>query len=538
MPTYIAPGVYSEELDLSLYVPSLSSAIYGIVGGFKKGPVNIVTPITTRTQFEQVFGTPLRGDVGFAAHSALHFLRFGHQLRVVRVVDSMFAVATDNLRSDDSAMTVVGTVAGVSPGDWANGFHILITERLVPSVADPLVNELIFTLNVYAIGAGTVTSPFVFNFTGVAALEVWTDVVFNDPVNPRFVEKVINGNSLYINVTMSAPNADVETERVYTLAGGNDGTMFLGDSDIIGTVDSNGIHKGLQAFDDPLLVDISLLSCPGFNHHRVVALEMITICESRRDCFAVLDVPDTTNTAQKEADYVLGSLGTPANPYFAFAPLPSTNYAGIYGPWIKVFDAYGKEEVLMPPTARVMGNYAFNDSVAYPWFAVAGPNRGILQDTLDVLFKLSVGDVENTYGFGVNINPIQTTIDGIVINGNKTLQRKPSLLQNIHVRRMLLAIEKALAAATRYLLWEPHDPQTWRAYVNLVDPFIRDIVVKRGITDFRVKCDSETNTPYYINLGQLVAEIHLIPTNAVAIIVNRYIIHPAGISLSSSTAVA
>jgi phage tail sheath protein FI len=96
--------------------------------------------------------------------------------------------------------------------------------------------------------------------------------------------------------------------------------------------------------------------------------------------------------------------------------------------------------------------------------------------------------------------------------------------------------EKVIATAVRYLQWEPHDPITWGRYVNLVNPFLNEIVAKRGITSFKVKCDAETNTAYYINQGQMVAELHIIPTNAVAVIVNRYIIHPHGAQLETSSA--
>ena len=317
-----------------------------------------------------------------------------------------------------------------------------------------------------------------------------------------------------------------DTEQIYTLAGGNDGTSSLNAVDIIGTFNpSTGLRTGIRAFEDPLIEDINLLSAPGFNHDRTVANFLITTAQTRFDCLAILDEPDVT-TAQSMADYVQGSEGTPGNPWVLFAPLASSNRSAIYGPWLKIFDAYNNEEIFVPPSVRVLGAFAYNDSVAYPWFATAGPNRGLLFDTLDVRFRLSLGDVEHIYGFGTNVNPIQITIDGIVINGNKNLQRRPSLLQNVHIVRMFMYAEKVIATAARYLQWEPHDPITWRRYVNLVEPFLRDIVTKRGITDYVVKCNNETNTALDINQGQLIAELHIIPTTAVEKIINRYIVRP------------
>jgi phage tail sheath protein FI len=538
--TYIAPGVYTEEIDLSLYVPQLSTSILGLVGGFQKGPLDQITFIANRTQFEQIFGTPLRGEVGFAAHAALYFLRWASQLKVVRVSGHTVPDVPDATKSvapifrDDSSGIQIGQARGVTEGDWADGIQVVFTTEDVPSEEDPAIPETLYNVFIYDIGTGITDSFGNVNFSGVAPLEFFEDVVFDDTDATNYVEKIVNGNSLYITLNMTE-ESNPDITMTYLLAGGDDGTSTIQSSDIIGGVDATtGINTGLRAFEDPLIEDINLISAPGFNHVREVATEMITLAQTRFDVLAVLDTPDLSR-AQDIRDYVRGSLGTPGNPWSGFAPLSSSNRAAIYSPWVKIFDSYNNEEVFVPPSVRVLGVFAFNDNVAFPWFAAAGPNRGVLFNTLDVRFKLSLGGIELIYGFGTNVNPIQVTVDGILVNGNKTLQRKPSLLQNVHIVRMLMYAEKVIATATRFLQWEPHDPITWRRYTNLVEPFLQDIVAKRGITEFRVKCDKETNTDLYINQGQMVAELHIIPTNAVAVIVNRFIIHPHGASLESSS---
>jgi uncharacterized protein len=530
-------GVYTEEVDLSLYIPQISTSILGLVGGFEKGPVNQISFIANRKQFEQIFGTPLRGEVGFAAHAALYFLRWGSQLKVVRVGDSDVAKSIATLLRDDSSALPIGQVRGVTEGSWADGIQIVIESEQVPSEADPSIPETLYNVRIYDVGQGVVDSFANVDFTGFAPLEFFEDVVFDDTSKENYVEKIVNGNSLFVTFNMSE-ESNPDTSITYTLAGGNDGTANLQPADIIGDFDPlTGISSGIRAFEDPLVEDINILSAPGFNDVREVAENLIVTAQTRFDALAVLDTPDLS-TAQDMRDYVRGSLGSIGNPFSSFAPLASSNRACIYGPWVKIFDSYNNEEVFVPPSVRVLGAFAFNDNVAFPWFAAAGPNRGILFNTLDVRFRLTLGGVELIYGFGTNINPIQVTLDGIVINGNKTLQRKPTLLQNIHIVRMLMFAEKVIATATRFLQWEPHDPITWRRYTNLVEPFLQDIANKRGITDFRIKCDKETNTDFYINQGQMVAEIHIIPTNAVAVIVNRYIIHAHGATLESGTASA
>jgi phage tail sheath protein FI len=613
MPTYIAPGVYSEEVDLSLYTPQLSTSILGLVGCFKKGPVNRITFISNRSQFEQIFGTPLRGDLGHAAHAALYFLRWGSQLKVVRVGDAN--IARSKVEIFDNNAVSIGFIRGVTEGEWADGIQVVITAHLVPSENDPSTSETVYNVQIYAATDGVVDSTGNTRFDGFKPLETFEHVVFDNTADTRYVEKIVNGVSQYIifdfteelipallgpstprtgtisssgiNVTgtgtffttelrvgdtitansetrtvtsittntaltvntaftspLSGASFTAATTKVNVLADGNDGTASVQASDIIGhaitVIDPETNYHvttltGIRAFEDPLVEDINLLSAPGFNHVREVADFLITTAQTRFDCLAVLDTPDLRN-AQDIKDYVEGELGTVGNLWSSFAPLASSNRAAIFGPWIKIFDSYNNEEIFVPPSVRTLGVFAYNDNVSYPWYAAAGPNRGLLFNTLDVRFRLSLGDVEEIYGFGVNVNPVQVTVDGILINGNKTLQRKPSLLQNIHVVRMLMYAEKVIATATRYLQWEPHDPITWRRYINLVEPFLQDIVSKRGITEFRIKCDSETNTALYINQGTMVAELHIIPTNAVAVIVNRYVIHPHGAQLESSTA--
>ena len=538
--TYIAPGVYTEEIDLSLYVPQLSTSILGLVGGFKKGPLDQITFIANRKQFEQIFGTPIRGELGFAAHAALYFLRWASQLKVVRVSGHTVSGVPDATKAfapifrDDSSGIQIGQARGVTEGDWADGIQVVFTTEDVPSEADPAIPETLYNVFVYDIGTGETDSFGNVDFSGVAPLEFFEDVIFDDTDATNYVEKVVNGNSLYITINMSE-ESNPDITMTYLLAGGDDGTSTIQSSDIIGFIDdTTGAPTGLRAFEDPLVEDINLISAPGFNHVREVATEMITLAQTRFDVLAVLDTPDLSR-AQDIRDYVRGNLGTAGNPWSSYAPLSSSNRAAIYSPWVKIFDSYNNEEIFVPPSVRVLGVFSFNDNVAFPWFAAAGPNRGVLFNTLDVRFKLSLGGIELIYGFGTNVNPIQVTVDGILINGNKTLQRKPSLLQNIHIVRMLMYAEKVIATATRFLQWEPHDPITWRRYTNLVEPFLQDIVAKRGITEFRVKCDKETNTDFYINQGQMVAELHIIPTNAVAVIVNRFIIHPHGASLESSS---
>lgn len=503
MAIYIAPGVYSEEIDQSLYIPMISTSICGIVGPFKKGEVNKITTVTSRSQFIQDYGKPLQGEDGFAAHAALYFLRFGNILKILRVGDENAAKASADITSSESTTQTMGVVRAVSEGTWGNGIQVTMSSDTIPN-EDGTSTETIYIVKVFASGD---------DVSSDSPLEVFTDVVFDDSSDANYAEKVVNDSSLYIEFSLTN-EALPDSSSTWTLSGGNDGTS---------NIDSNDIITGLNKFQDPTSVDVNLLSAPGFNHDATVANQIITICLQRMDCLGILDVPDVS-TVDAMVDYVRGE-----GSYTTV--IPSCNRVGIYAPWIKINDTYNDDKLWAPPSVRVLGTFAYSDRVAFPWYAAAGPNRGILYNTLDVRKEFTVGDVETIYGNQNNINPIRVTIDGILIDGNKNLQRKPSLMQNINVIRMLMYAEKAIATAVRYLQWEPHDPITWRQYEGIVNPFLSWISQNRGITQFKVKCDEDTNTPYYINNNQMMAELHIIPTVPAEKIVNRYIIHPHGATL-------
>lgn len=503
MAVRIAPGIFNEEIDRSLYIPQLTTSILGLVGAFKKGPVSEITLITSRTQFEQVFGTPIRGSDGYAAHAANYFLRWGSQMKVVRVGDGDEAKSKIAIVSSDTVPVAMGYVQAIYEGGWADGIQITMETDTVPD-ADGVM-ETIYIVKVFASGDNVATDD---------PLEIFTDVVFDDAADENYVEKKITSDtSLYIEFDLSV-EAIPDATSTWTLAGGDDGTTAIEAADI---------NTGIDLLADPTTVDINLLSAPGWNHDPVVAVSMMTVALARMDCLAVLDLPDLT-TAANMVKYVRGQ-----DPYTTV--IPSVNRAAIYGPWVQIYDSTNKEDVWVPPSVRTLGVFAYNDKVAWPWYAAAGPNRGILYDTLDVRFKMTQGDIEATYGAQNNINPIRETVDGILIDGNKDLARKPSLLQNIHIIRMLMYAEKAIATGVRYLQWEPHDERTWRLYESVVNPFLADIAANRGITEFKVKCDADTNTAYYTNNNQMMAELHIIPTTAVEKIVNQYIIHPHGATL-------
>jgi hypothetical protein len=180
-----------------------------------------------------------------------------------------------------------------------------------------------------------------------------------------------------------------------------------------------------------------------------------------------------------------------------------------------VFDAFNDQYIWTPPSGHVAGVYAYTDQVADSWWAPAGLNRGLLPAIVELEFPADLGERDLMYGNQNAINPIvKFNKDGIVIWGQRTLQRKPSALDRVNVRRLILYIRKVLATSVKYFVFEPNDSFTWRQFVGVVDPFLQMIKDRRGLYDFRVVCDETTNTPALIDRGIMRSIVFLKPTKA------------------------
>jgi phage tail sheath protein FI len=160
------------------------------------------------------------------------------------------------------------------------------------------------------------------------------------------------------------------------------------------------------------------------------------------------------------------------------------------------------------------------DEIAESWFAPAGFTRGRLTKPTDVEINLGQGDRDAMYSDGNVINPIVNfPQQGITIFGQRTTQRAPSALDRINVRRMMLIIRKIILRSTRQFAFEPNDPQTWDEIQSLTTSLIDPIARRRGITEYKVQCDSTTNTPDRIEKGELWCKVVIRPTKTAEIIV-------------------
>ncbi len=288
--------------------------------------------------------------------------------------------------------------------------------------------------------------------------------------------------------------------------------------------DPTAAADGLDSYEEALDLlanqdefDINLILMPGIidSLHPAVSAKAIDVCESRGDCFTIVDpVPFASTVAQTTAR----------------AEARDSNFAAMYWPWVKVPDSQiAGTQRWVPPSTVMGGIYAFNDRVAHPWFAPAGLNRGGITTAIQAERKLTQGNRDTLYDS--NVNPIATFPgQGVTVFGQKTLQKKSSALDRINVRRLLIRVKKFVASSSRFLVFEQNTAATRRRFLSIVNPFLEQVQAQSGLSAFRVVMDETNNTPDTIDRNQLVGQLFLQPTRTAEFIVLDFTIQPTGAS--------
>ena len=264
--------------------------------------------------------------------------------------------------------------------------------------------------------------------------------------------------------------------------------------------------------------DINMVVTPGVIRrlHSSVATSVLDMVEARNDCFYIMDSTsqnDTITQVTGQADSV------------------DSNMAATYYPWIKTVDTNTNKLISVPPSVLLPGVFASNDRVAAEWFAPAGLNRGGLTGAVSVLNRLTQSEKDELYE--AKVNPIvQFPGQGIVVFGQKTLQDKPSALDRINVRRLLLTVRKYIASTSRYLVFEQNTSTTRNRFLNIVNPYLESIQQRQGLYAFRVVMDDTNNTPDVIDRNIMKGAIYLQPTKTAEFIQIDFNILPTGASFN------
>jgi|WetSurSiteA1Bulk_404760.scaffolds.fasta_scaffold00002_95 uncharacterized protein len=376
------------------------------------------------------------------------------------------------------------------------------------------------------------------------------DATWASASNPTATNTLSDETFVYAQMGYSSdPDAYQSSIGNLTVTVGNDGSEGVDETTYIGAGDPDN-PSGIHVFDDAESFVLNVLYVPGVSHVDVMN-ELLEVIATRGDCMALIDPPFglgvsdvikwhngklTTNPGGTIYDMPDGSLAVCIGEGVTVPQVPfNTNMAALYYPWIQINDDYTGEDVYVPPSCFAAEHYAFTDYVAEPWFAAAGENRGALTGVKRAERKLTLGDRDILYSGGNAVNPLVTfQSTGIRIWGQRTLQRKPSALDRVNVRRLLLYLRRVIADSIRYLVFEPDDPTMWRQFVNLVTPVLSGVKSRRGIVDYRVVMDQTTNTVDLIEQNMAMGKIYIKPVKSAEIIVVDFILTAQGASFSEA----
>jgi len=283
--------------------------------------------------------------------------------------------------------------------------------------------------------------------------------------------------------------------------------------------------NGFNLFQNPETVDVSFIL--GSAGNQTVAVHIINnIAEVRKDCIAVLsprraDVVNNSGYAGAEIDDMIDYRNL----------LPSSSYAVLDGNYKYIYDKYNDLYRYVPMNGDTAGLMVRTDSERDPWFSPAGFNRGQVKNIIKLAFNATKGERDQMYKSG--INPVVTFPgQGTILYGDKTLLAKPSAFDRINVRRLFIVLEKAIATAAKFTLFEFNDEFTRAQFRNLVEPFLRDVQGRRGIYDFRVVCDETNNTPEVIDRNEFRGDIYIKPARSINFIQLNFVAVRTGVEFS------
>lgn len=522
----LSPGVLVQEIDLTTIVPAVATSIGGMVGAFAWGPVEEIFVVDTENNLRVNFGDP--NDNNFQDWlSAANFLSYARNLKVVRVVGTGALNSSVDIDSNSALVAGAGKLiknlptyqntvfsnevfVAKWPGTYGNNIGISWANTSVFNAVDsdglhtwtfwqefsiaPAANE--FNVVIYdATG----------NITGRqgSVIEKFP-LVSSTPGTKRF-----DGTSAYIPDVLNNESSWVwvgDFAKFLLAANDLDGVTFGGGSD--GATPSDGNRQaGYALYQDAESVDVNLLIQAGGS--AVVGKWIIdNVAEVRKDCvvFVSPEQADVVNVASN--DTILDNIQSTRTDF------GSSSYAVMDGNWKYQYDRYNDKYRWVPLNADIAGLCARTDFTNDPWWSPAGLNRGNIKNVIKLAWNPSNTFRDELYSSGVN-PVVQFKNQGPVLFGDKTLLTRPSAFDSINVRRLFIVLEKAIATAAKFMLFEFNDEFTRAQFVNMVDPFLRDVQGRRGVIAYKVVADESNNTGEVIDRKEFVGDIYIKPARSI-----------------------
>jgi hypothetical protein len=576
----ISPGVFANENDQSLYTQGPVVVGAAIVGPTVKGTPMVPTVVTSYSdylaKFGDIFKTGSNYQEYFTSITAKEYFSGGGQsLLVTRIINgtgydtfASASVTASNIGANsfvletitwgnimnNSGSLIAGSTGSLSLGSSANVRWEIATSNTSSGQFTLLIRR----------GDDNTNQKNI--------LETWSNLSL-DPQQPNYIARVIGDQKIVydpigriLQYQGNYPNISqyvrIRPNSVYNTVDSIDNTGAYNSSSyaqFLPAVGSGSIHGAFNGgvaattatssfFENVTSTagecqgfvasnytasftllsnkdefDFNLLLVPGVTLGTgplsSIADDAIALCEARTDSMAIVDAVACSAASGSTTQTVTSAVNA--------AAASTSNYAATYYPWVQVYSSNLGKAVWVPPSVVMAGVYAFNDQVAAEWFAPAGLNRGGIGSVIRAERKLSQSDRDTLYA--ANVNPLATFPgNGVVAFGQKTLQKRPTSLDRVNVRRLLISLKRFLSGVGRQLIFEQNTATTRNRFLSVAEPYMESVVQRQGLYSYKIVMDDSNNTPDVIDRNQLVGQIFVQPTKTAEFIILNFTVTPTG----------
>ena len=584
----LSPGVLARENDLTVTAQTPTAIGASIIGPTVKGQPYVPKRITSFTEYLTNFGGAfISGSTQYTYFTSTaaynYFLNGGTSLWVTRVVSGSFTTSSCfSITGSQIAANVNGIVNGVQFGsttaaNTSSSFKIVplsygANQNSSGSVdsSGSLANGVPDNIRYEIVSPNTASGTFALlvrrgddNTNNKVVLETWSNLSL-DPTAPNYIEKQI-GNQIFVattgstgkfeyvntdgnfpnrsnyitiqSVTNKTPyyfdnNGNAKAAYTASIPLAQEGMFGFGTGSLV----NGGADKYYNYITDTNVQGLAIANYTGAIDimanqdeyaYNIIAVPGLTYGSSFGKAALNTLINNTTNRGDAIAVIDMSLYGSTVSSTTGVANTVDTSYASTYWPWISTVDPITGEFTWVPASTMIPAVYVNNDTIAAPWFAPAGLNRGGIINAIQAEKKLTNNDRNNLYQN--KVNPVATFPgQGVVVYGQKTLQTKSSALDRVNVRRLLITLKSRISEIANTLVFEQNTIATRQTFLNQVNPYLESVQQQQGLYAYKVIMDDSNNTADVIDRNELIGQIYLQPTKTAEFIYLDFNILPTG----------
>lgn len=596
MASLLSPGIQVQEKDFSQIIPSVSSSVGAMVGRFVKGPIETPVLISSETELVSVFGEPNDTNAN-EWHTVAEFLKYTNACYVVRSRNtgisnavSTGATTVSIVNRDDyeaisgGTRTAAGEFIAKNAGTTGNGIGVIMVDAGTWTAFNAWCtsNLALFpnqvSLASYFNGAPSTTSYvqsktsdatakndelhiLVLDVTGAVTGTPYTILEkfegtskASDAVNYQglttYYVNVLNESSQYVwwsnhptatsgasiyafgSTAFDVAGTGASFAQINIVSSPNFFTQTLSGG-LVGTSSTEAeVKTAYDKLSNKDLYSIDLIMCGAFSVGVKGAIEqyvMQNIVDVRKDCVGFCS-PHVSGAPIKDSTSAVSLVAAFKT---AVGLSDTTGSYGFMDTGFKyVFDRYSKKYRWVPLNGDMAGLAARTDSTNDPWWSFGGFNRGGVKNVIKLAYNPKQADRDVLYPKGINPVIIDPS-SGPTLLGDRTMTTKPSAFDRINVRRLFIVLEKAISKSAKYQLFEFNDNFTRAQFKNMVEPYLKTIQGKRGITDFLVRCDASNNPGDVVDRNEFIAEIYIKPARSINFITLSFVATRSDVAFST-----